>query len=176
MSYTPSKMVLLSSQTASNSASISFTSLITSSYQTYFVTFRSILPASGSPQLYMLASTNNGSSYLNSGYQWCFNFTLPSGEGRVASAADSQWVIDDLIGSTANSSFNGDLWLFNFNQASLFPTYMGNFQIWDGSSVFVTIRTGGGFGASNQINAVQFKMSSGNIASGTISLYGVVEP
>src|SRR6056300_566573 len=57
-----SDLVLISSQTASASASISFTSGIDSSYRTYYFKFINMHPASLS-RLNFQTSTNGGSSY-----------------------------------------------------------------------------------------------------------------
>ena len=59
-----SSMVLLSTQTASASASISFTSLINSTYSKYIIEIYNLVTASDTVNLLMTASINNGSTYL----------------------------------------------------------------------------------------------------------------
>ncbi len=175
MSFTPYQTVLLGSQTASNSASISFTSLITSAYSSYIVTIRSMLPQTDNKKLYLTASTDNGSTYISTTYGWGFTYTSSdAGNGSVWSNSDAQWVIDDFIGNAANSSFNCDIQLFNLAQASLFPSLTWD-QIRLASDAYYRILGTGGFTSSKNINALKFAMDSGNIVSGTFSLYGVIE-
>jgi hypothetical protein len=62
--------IFLNTQTASSSASLSFTSTyITSTYTRYVMIFSNISNASGTTVLNMDWSTNNGSTYLGSAYQ-----------------------------------------------------------------------------------------------------------
>src|SRR6056300_586554 len=56
-------LILLSTQTASASANISFTSDIDSTYDSYVFKFINIHPASDGVQFLMQGSTNSGSSY-----------------------------------------------------------------------------------------------------------------
>jgi hypothetical protein len=56
-------MVLLSTQTASGDASISFTSGITSTYKEYMFIFNNIHPATDGTSLQFNLSTDSGSSY-----------------------------------------------------------------------------------------------------------------
>src|SRR5210317_1279421 len=57
------KMKLISSQTASSDASLSFTSGIDSTYKTYLFQFINIHPQTDFTHLYFNASTDNGSNY-----------------------------------------------------------------------------------------------------------------
>ena len=61
---TVDQMVLISTQTASNSANLNFTG-ITNAYGAYFIRISAIEPTPGG-SLQMLFSNNNGSSYLSS--------------------------------------------------------------------------------------------------------------
>jgi hypothetical protein len=61
-------LVFISSATASSSATIDFTGL-SSTYDVYVVEIVSAVPATGS-YLYMRSSSNNGSSYDTSGYEY----------------------------------------------------------------------------------------------------------
>ena len=62
--------VLLDTKSGSASTSIPFTSLLSSTYDTYALVFKSLrIPA----RLTLQFSSNNGSSYINSGYISAFN-------------------------------------------------------------------------------------------------------
>lgn len=176
MSYTPYKLVLLSSKSASSSASIAFTSTISSFYSSYFVRIRSVVPATNDKKLQMLWSTNNGSTYIGSGYQWGFRYAYAgSTGGRVGNASDSTIVINDFIDNGSGANANFDIQLFNMNQASKWPTCLTKGTVLNGG-LLLSQNGFGGLASSNQINAIKLQMSAGNITSGNFYFYGVVEP
>ena len=60
----------LSTATASSSASLDFTSLITSTYDVYLIMLDEIMPATNAADLYLLLSGDNGSSFSSSNYAY----------------------------------------------------------------------------------------------------------
>jgi hypothetical protein len=175
-------MILLSSQTASDSASISFTTGIDSTYKEYQFYFIDINPASDDVQFQFNMSTDNGSNY---------NVTKTTSMFRALHREnDSEAQIDylagtDLAQSTAFQTLNlgtgsgadenlaGSLTLFNPSSTTYVKHFISNtntYRDFDAShNAFVA-----GYGnTTSAINAVQFKMSSGNF-DGTILMYGIV--
>jgi hypothetical protein len=54
--------------------------------------------------------------------------------------------------------------------------YLSEGFIFDnGGSTGSALRGGGGFKTATQVNAIRFQMSSGNITSGTFTLYGIID-
>ena len=174
-------MTLLATQTASNSATISFTSDIDDTYDSYVFKFINIHPATNSASL-----TFNGSSDTGSNYNVTKTTTVFRAyhEQSGASSALGYRTSDDLAQSTNfqilnfeinndnDSSGVGELKLFNPSST----TFVKHF-IHTGNSVQSTYTrndfVAGYFNTTSVIDAVQFKMSSGNIDSGVIKLYGV---
>lgn len=185
---------LLSTQTASSSASLSFTSVITSDYASYLFTFHNLRPATNNVGFIMRTSTDNGSSYASSNgdyvtsMEYISNFVTGAGTVSIAgsSAANSTsakvfLVGDGSFGGAADSLGNvagegvsgGKLWLHNPLDTS-YEKYM-EFDCGCISGVGTRFRTWGRAMRDNpaDIDAVQFLMTSGNIASGTIRCYGL---
>jgi hypothetical protein len=65
---TGGSLVFLQSQTASNSSSINFTSIISATYTTYLLVVSNCIPAVNLDEIDIQVSTNNGSTYLSTGY------------------------------------------------------------------------------------------------------------
>ena len=175
-------MVLISSQTASNSASISFTTGIDSTYKEYQFWFVDIHPRTDNAFFQFNLSTDSGSNY---------NVTKTTTSFRVyADEANTNAGLvyrtnEDLAQSTAFQSLsegmgngadeNGGGYMSLFNPAS--TTYVKHFI-----SVFQEYNSGdysgnqfvAGYGnTTSAVNAVRFQMSSGNF-DGTILMYGIV--
>ena len=173
-------MVLISSQTASNSSSISFTTGIDSTYKEYQFYFINLMPkGGGNIKFYFNGSTDGGSNYnvvKKSTYFRAYLFEDNSG------AVNTYITADDLAQSTAfqeilrDSGSNSDecqSGVFTiFNPAS--TTYVKHF-------IGVGIGTAGGalnnyvagyMNTTSAVNAVRFQMGSGNF-DGTILMYGI---
>lgn len=173
-----SPFVLLSTQTASNSASIDFTSDITSTYKRYWIRFDNVAIQTDGEDLGLRVSTDGGSSFVSSAgaYRYSLNWR---NEGSASGGAGTNTEIrlsDSAtgIGNAATESISGDLFVED-------PANTASYCLIYGSSAFTTTNGqpshGQFFGyyqtAGSAINALRFLMSSGNIVSGTFKLYGV---
>ena len=180
-------MKLLSTQTASNSASLSFTTGIDSTYKEYQFWFIDIVGRTQRASLEFNLSTDAGSNYNvaktttsfitynneagnDTSLSYQTNFDLAQGTGNQNLAFN--------IANTGQGSASGSMSLFN--PAS--TTYVKHF-ISTGSQKWITsdlteFYTGGSYSAgygntTSAVNAVRFQMSSGNM-DGTILMYGIV--
>jgi hypothetical protein len=175
-------ITFISSQTASASASISFTSGLTSTYKAYKFVFVNMHPATDDIQFQFNMSTDGGSNY-NVTKTSTF-FSAVHGEGGAGGTVSYQTTLD-LAQSTGfqeigyaggndnDQNLAGTLTLFN--PAS--TTYVKHFISTSNnisSGDFTVNNFSAGYGnTTSAINAIQFKMSSGNIDAGTIYMYGI---
>jgi len=174
-------MVLISSQTASSSASISFTTGIDSTYKEYQFYFINIHPSTTADFTFNM-STDSGSNYnvtKTTTFFRAFHLEDDSstavgyrGDSDLAQSTAFQHICYDLT-TTSDESCSGSLSLFN--PAS--TTYVKHFV---GSSNFMQLNTAAtnayfaGYGnTTSAVNAIQFKFSSGNIDDGTILMFGI---
>ena len=179
---TAGDVVLLSTQTASDSASLSFTSDITSTYGEYIFKFYNINPASNGAALYFNMSTDGGSNYdvvkTTSAFYALHGENDDNGNLQYDTSLDlaesaaytSMWVRG--IGNGADESGVGELHLFN--PAS--TTYVKHFFT-RCSCLQEDDRANNGFVAgygntTSAINAVDFKPNTGNF-DGKIKMWGV---
>jgi hypothetical protein len=178
-------MVLISSQTASASASISFTTGINSTYKEYQFYFVNMHPSSDGASFQFNLSTDSGSNYNVTKTSTLFYAFMSEGAfGNETIVYDNQ--SRDLAQSTAFQSLNafgvsdandsglvGSLSLFNPASTTYVKHFISTCTHDAGSYMNNTFIAGYG-NTTSACNAVQFKYSSGNIDDGTILMYGIV--
>jgi len=178
-------MVLISSQTASNSASISFTSGINSTYKEYQFYFIDIHPRTDAVNFTFNLSTDSGSNYnvtktttaflaevTQSGTFSGLNYQTAS---DLAQSTSDQRITTN-IGNASSESAVGYMSLFNPASTTYVKHFISTSQFYfpDASVDFTMNMFVAGYGnTTSAINAVRFQMSSGNF-DGTILLYGIV--
>ena len=164
---------LVTTLTASASATLSYTSFSAASYPSYLLILSDIMNTTDLQVLRVQASVNGGSSYPAS---WNFVLVANSGTSLNVGTAAGGSAYMELSRSAYNGygvGISGFLYL-NFGQTS------GRFSHLAGQTG--DIRTGdnpgvqlckGVFTESSPINALKFLFASGNITSGNIKIYGI---
>jgi hypothetical protein len=176
------KMTLLSTQTASASATIDFTSGIDSTYDSYVFKFINIHPATDSVQFDFNVSTDGGSNYNVAKTSTAFrayHLEDDSGSGLgyrddldLAQGTGFQNTIFSL-GNGADESCAGSLQIFNPSSDTFVKHYISTLEGLSYTDLTVSCFVGGYANTTSAVNAVRFQMSSGNIDSGVIKLYGI---
>ena len=177
----PSAMVLLQTETASASGDVSFTSDIDDTYKEYFFRFIDIHPSADGANFSFQASTDGGSSYgvtITTLYFRALNNEGDSDAGLSYSVGDDlaqSTAYQELMNTGNDNDQSGAGWLRLFNPAS--TTFMKQF-ISSTSNVTLdnyerNIYASGYFNTTSALDAIQFKMDSGNIDAGTIKMYGI---
>jgi len=176
------KMTLISEQTASGSASISFTSGIDSTYPIYKFEFFGIHPSIDNAFFGFNMSTDSGSSYAVTKTTTAVGAYLSEAnqDAEVIYQATQDLAqstsYQKLLGSLGNDNDeNGVGFLLLFNPSSttfvkhFIATTNGVHQQPANSNRYIA-----GYGnTTDAVDAIDFKMESGNIDSGTIKLYGI---
>ena len=177
----PGTLVLLSTQTASASANISFTTGLDSTYDEYIFKFIDIHPTSDNLTFQFNFSTDGGSSYNVT--KTTTTFEARHNEDDTVSALDydtgqdlaqstSYQNLYISLGGDSDQTCAGTLQLFNPSST----TYVKHF-ISRNSGVQLNDRHtdrhySGYANTTSSINAIDFKMQTGNF-DGIIKLYGV---
>jgi hypothetical protein len=176
-------MTLISEQTASSSATISFTSGIDSTYDSYVFKFINCHPATNSVQFLFNGSTDGGSNY--NVVKTTTNFSTLHAEndsfaflGYQASADLAQStnfvrLNGNEVGADNDQSLCATLKLFNPSSTTFVKHFISDCQFSEQSDHSERAFVAGYMNTTSAINAVQFKFSSGNIDSGVIKLYGI---
>jgi hypothetical protein len=172
--------------TASSSSTLSFVNgssdvVLDSTYPIYIFKFINIHPASDNSTFevgFRDGSTDYDATKTTT-FFWAYHDEADSETslGYLASRDLAQGTgFTDLSGSVGNGgdeSCSGELTLFNPSSTTFVKHFLSRSSLYEGGSYAMDVHTGGYCNVTAAIDAVQFKMSSGNVDAGTIKLYGL---
>lgn len=175
---TGTAMTLISSQTASNSATIDFTSISNTTFTNYRLVGYNIFPVNNGVNLYLQVSVNGtfqtgASAYRDVQLRYITTSSSPSGGVSSAIRVNSP---GDTMANAANSGTQGglvfDMTFYNCSQTNTVKrcTYHTSYY---GSDYLDMIGTGTYLTAADTIDGFRFSFSGGNISTGTFILYGI---
>ena len=174
-------VVLIQTQTASNSATISFTSGINSTYGEYIFKFYNINPATDETNFQFQGNANGQSGYNETITSTAFRTKHDEADSFAAieyqtstdqAEGTSYQSIGQNIGNGGDESCAGELHLFNPSSSTYVKHFISRSNNYWKDQVSGEIYAGGYFNTTTAIDDIQFKMSSGNF-DGTIKLWGV---
>ena len=173
---------LISTITASASATISFTSGLDSTYDEYCFKYIDLHPATDNTEIQFQVSTDGGSSYGVA-------ITSTSFQGYNNEAGDSQnvayYTADDLaqgtgyqnltnnVGNANDESVSGTLYLFIPSSTTFIKNWINHSHSYSGGDFSLDGFQAGYINTTSAIDAIQFKMTDDEIDTGTISMYGI---
>jgi len=177
-------MTLISTQTASASATISFTSGIDATYDSYVFKFYDIHPATDNQDFGFQGSTNGGSSYgvtITSSHFSAYHDEADSstslgydGSGNRDLAQSTN--LQSLSSGTGNGNdecYSGTLTIYQPSSATFVKHFIARGNHYNAGDYSINNHMAGYFNTTSAIDAIQFKFASGNTDSGTIKLYGI---
>ena len=173
---------LISTQTASSSSTISFTSGIDDTYDSYVFKFIDI-HSSADDKLFMVNfSTDSGSNYNVTKTTTFFEVQHAENDSYTAlqynSGADLAQSTGDMrlmfsLGTDNDQSCAGSMQLFNPSSSVFVKHFISTCTVYHNADLASQAYVAGYNNTTNPINGVRFQMNSGNIDSGVIKLYGV---
>ena len=177
------KLILLSTATASSSSSISFTSGIDSTYDIYKFEFINIHPSSNDVNFEFQGSTNGGSSYgvtiTSTGFRAAHtesdsvaNLNYDTGYD-LAQSTSYQWLKYAIGANNNDDSASGTLYIFNPSSTTYVKHFINTSNGARSDGVTFNDFMAGYFNSTSALNAFNFRMSSGNLDSGKIKMYGI---
>ena len=173
-------LVLLEQHTASSSATLDFTTAITSTYDEYMIEMLNLVPATNAVDLRLEVSTDGGSTWDTTSGHYSWEALRSNTSGAVSSGSTSDIAIclsantlDHVQNDANNGGVHGSFRLIAPGSA-IYKYLFGNVSLYYGSS-WVTAFIGGRYLQTAAVNALRFLFSSGNIASGTIRVYGIAK-
>jgi len=174
---------LISTQTASSSSTISFTSGIDSTYKEYVFKFYDIHPATDSVDFVFNLSADSGSNYNVTKTTTYFrawhseagddtNLRYETGSD-LAQGTGFQSLTNSDLGNGNDETCVGTLHLFNPSSTTFVKHFIATTNTYHSSDYTFNSFIAGYGNTTSAIDAVQFKMDSGNIDAGDICLYGI---
>ena len=167
-------LTLITSTTASNAASVAFTSGFSSTlYAGYFFVLGNIVPQTDNTDLYFEASTDGGSNYLSS-YNSITAFTLgaAAGSGTIDQTGTSVVTLWAGSGNATGETITGSYVLADPGNAVVYKHLVGSSGGRRSAGQWFIANTDAEIPTTTAINAVKFRFSSGNF-NGTISFFGI---
>ena len=186
-------LVLIKTLTASSDGTLSFVNgssdvVLDSTYRTYIFKFINIHPSASSELSFNGSDDTSSHSYDISKTTTAF-YTFHREDDGGSSPAVNYVTSADLanatgfqvlqpaaqIGTDNDESMSGEMWLFNPSSTTYVKHFLSTnvHPTNDSNPVMEQNFVAGYFNATAAITAIQFKMGSGNIDSGTIKLYGI---
>lgn len=165
------QLELIATTTLSNNTEVDFTNLGTG-YQKHLITLNNIHTADNK-DLNLRVFVNGTVQTASTDYMRCFRNMFQDGNQYEDKDVDLDRLrLNAEIGGNSPEGFSGMIYLYN----ALFggKTYLTQQQTaTDHNSLFKSYYGAGSFLQSVPIDGIRFYMSSGNLISGIISLYGI---
>jgi len=175
-------LTFISKQTASSSATISFTSGIDSTYKEYLFFFKNLHPSSDGVGFLFQSDTGTNTNYNQTITSTMFNAwhredgTNPHLGYRTDSDQAQGTAFQEIaldIGSDNDQCCNGILQIFNPSSSVFVKHFISRF-VRSGSDEYAGDQYYSGyFNTTTPLTRFQFKFSSGNIDFGDIILFGL---
>jgi hypothetical protein len=181
-------MVFIKKLTASGSADLSFVDgsngvVLDNTYKEYYFTFNNIHSAAESGAFVFNVSIDGGSNYniaktstfyraynqesdINSGFGYEVNSDLAQGTG-------DQRITEAENGTDNDQSTSGFMQIFNPSSTTFVKHFISSASMYHKTDYHVQSHMGGYANTTSAVDAIRFKLTSGNIDAGDICLYGI---
>ena len=175
-------LTLISTSTASSSATLDFTSGIDSTYKEYIFKFYNMHPATNNVKWTFQSDTGTNTSYGQTITSTDFISQHSEDDSATelgyASANDQAQgtafqPIGQLIGNGNDECVSGTLHIFDPSNATFVKHFMANTNVYRQDNYSREHFTAGYFNTTTALTRFRFKFSSGNTDSGIIKMYGV---
>ena len=164
-------LILIDSDTASNSASISLTG-ISSTYDVYLCVLSGITPTADAN--FNMRVTTSGTADSDSEYDKSSEvLKASSSHGTTSDEGEAQWRINSTVGTDTGEQANHIIYLFNFNNSSEYSFYTNESVKLNASAELEGYQGGGAHTVAETNDGVNFFFTSGNIESVEFKLYGL---
>jgi len=173
--------------TASSSSTLSFVDgsndvVFDNTYPIYVIKFINIHPATDQPTFQFNLSADGGSNYNVTKTSSYFRSHHNEGDTETIVGYDTSLdlaqstgnqIITSAVGGDNDQCMNGTLFIFNPSSTTFVKHFIGHSLIAEGSNFMRDDYYAGYGNTTSAVNAISFQMSSGNIETGTIKLYGL---
>ena len=182
-----SSMILIKTLTASSSANLSFVHgssdvVLDDTYPVYKFEFINMHPQTNDIHFSINFSTDGGSNYNVTKTTTYFRSRHKENDATaelaytgvfdVAQSTGEAYIFDSVANDN-DGSWSGELKLFNPSSTTFVKHFISRIQGMSNSPLFNDVYSAGYGNTTSAIDGVRFKLSSGNIDSGKIKLYGI---
>jgi hypothetical protein len=180
-------LILIKKQTASGSASVSFVDgassvVLDNTYKEYIFYFNNIHPSADSNQFLINFSADSGSNFNipktttvfrayhnEAGNDTAFGYVTSNDLAQD----NSDQKLGTSLGADNDQGVSGYIHLFNPSSTTFVKHFIANLNVISSDDESMVFYVAGYCNSTSAINTARFKMTSGNIDSGVIKLYGI---
>ena len=175
-------LVLLDTNTFTGASSSAFTSLIDSTYDVYKFAFNALNPATDAVRFAFQCSSDGGSNYnltiTSTSFEALNRETAGDSVLRYTASEDQAQgtgyqYLSKESGNGADEATVGELYLFAPSSTTYVKHFYATMQEYFQGDYSLNGFRGGYFNVTTAINAIDFKMTSGNM-DGEIKMYGIL--
>ena len=180
-------MVFIKKLTASSSGTLSFVDgassvVLDSTYKEYVFTYNNIHAATDDVEFQFNVSIDGGSNYnvaKTTTYFRAYHYEDDSDAAlgyrtpRDLAQGTGFQALTEGQGNGNDESCSGQLTIFNPSDTTFVKHFIARNSMYGRTDYEMDIYVAGYANTTSAVDAVQFKMSSGNIDAGTITLYGI---
>ena len=184
---TSGSMTLIKTLTASSSSTLSFLNgsdsvVFDSTYPVYLFKYINVHPATNAATFTFQVDTGTNTSYNTTVTSTSFLSQHDEGDSATSLAYNgakdqaqgtSFQVLSNEIGNGNDECGNGEIYFFNPSPSTFIKNWLARALSYQSDDYIQDRFFAGYFNTTTALTRVQFKMSSGNIDSGTIKLYGI---
>jgi hypothetical protein len=177
-------LVLLEQHTASSSAELDFTTAITSTYDEYMIEVLHLVPATNGVSIGLQFSTDGGSTYdstsghyASQAWRWIASAAGAGGSTSTTGIGiDGGGGVDSVSNAASQGGLSGTYRLFDPGSSSIYKHLVGSTTFYNsGSAQYDAAALGGQYLQTTAVNAFRIYATSGNLASGTVRVYGIAK-
>ena len=188
-SLTSGSITFIKKLTASSSGDLSFVDgssdvVLDNTYKEYIFMFKDIHPQTDNVKFQFQGNTSGGSGYnetlttttFGSGNHESNGFTIFGYEDSADQANGTSFqnlTANSSLGNDNDQCLSGYFHLFNPSSTTFVKHFIIATQYTSSSDYQISDFIAGYFNTTSAIDEIQFKMSSGNVDAGTITLYGI---
>ena len=163
------KLVQVATSTASSSGQLTLTGINTS--DAYLLTLMNIVPATANADVY-LRVTEGGTASSDSDYDQAYKVLRADTTFQNENNENQDhWLISGSLQTDAGKSCNGYVYIYNAQSTSDY-TYITCHDMFFHTTILGNV-LGGAYTQTTAVDGVEVKFDTGNIASGTATLYRV---
>ncbi len=175
-------LVLVEEHTASNSASLAFTTCISSTYDEYQLELLNLLPASDANDFWLQFSTDGGSTYDSTSghYGTGIESWIAATNSQTGSTSDTKILLSQGLSQiSSNATYGGISGTYKIFSPGLtqYVRVSGMTNSADSAGVQFDLGTvnAGSYRGGSAANAFKILAASGNITSGNARCYGLAK-
>lgn len=175
-------LVFLEAHTAATSATLDFTS-ISSTYVAYMLVFEQLVPSTNADSIYLRMGTGAGPTYDSTAGHYAYVGVRNSNTAGASGGSTSTTFIGldggsgaEGVSSTASNGGMSGKFVVVLGGGSAFTTVRGESEYWGSINTLPVVGTASGaFLQTTAVTALRVLASTGNLASGTVRMYGLAK-